>query len=404
MRTQYLSWFSQDIGRVSLGFVVVLAVVVSGGHAAAGDGSSVPSGRIDYAAQYAPFAGGIVMHGGWGPPAWKPLAETWKLEATGWSQMSVSNAPAMAHLSMTLDEQRQVLVACGQTQVMNGLHEIWEFNGVAWSKTGELSGTMAGDAEITYDSDRHRLVIFRASSTGQEETWEFNGSLWQKVSHSVKPVACSDGALFKYAPSLKKTVLVGNATFSSPLETWLWNGTNWSSISGVQPTNAPAGGMTYDAARGQLVLLASDMKTWTFDGSQWTILAATKSPTTSPLNYYNLAYDAARKVSVFFSGEFHSGSQWLYPTNAWEWNGTTWNEFQATTAASAPTLKISLTSSGQVQLSWPASYTGWSIVGKDRLAASTFWQTISAVSTVVNTQALVTLNRDGTSGFYRLTH
>ena len=48
-----------------------------------------PTARIDYAANFFPPLGGIILHGGWRPIGnWQPMTETWKLDATGWVRLT----------------------------------------------------------------------------------------------------------------------------------------------------------------------------------------------------------------------------------------------------------------------------------------------------------------------------
>src|SRR5437773_1209062 len=81
--------------------------------------------------------------------------------------------------------------------------------------------------------------------------------------------------------------------------------------------------MAYDVARNVTVLFGGyysdgaghDLRdTWEWNGSAWT-QRASSGP--SARAYHAMAYDAARGVTVLFSG---------YPAGAdtWEWNGSAW--------------------------------------------------------------------------------
>ncbi len=61
--------------------------------------------------------------------------------------------------------------------------------------------------------------------------------------------------------------------------------------------------MTFDAARGEMVLLTmGTMETWTFDGAQWTRRTPATTPTPG-LWVFHLAYDPENQLAVFFCGE-----------------------------------------------------------------------------------------------------
>lgn len=380
---------------VSLSLAAFLPLRVAAG--------SLPPGRIDYAAQYFPPLGGIIMQGGWGESSqWEPVAETWQLDASGWRQLTVENAPALAHHSMTFDEGRQVLVVCGQAMMGMGPQRVWEFNGTAWTQTAELAGSDWGDAEIAYDQNRRRLVIYRASMDGADETWEYEGSTWGKKTYSQKPVACWDGALFKYDPGLRKIVLVGAKDALVPAETWLWDGTAWTQTTGAQPQNASMGGMAYDLVRNQMVLLATDMKTYVFDGAGWTQRQSAHSPTPAAIAFFNLAYDNQRQVSVFFGGEAQTTGAPTYPTATWEWNGTDWREFApGTVTPAAIRLTIRRGTANQIQVSWPVEAKDWLLLARDRLGSTADWQAVSAGVAVAN-ECSVTLGTTNAPRFFLL--
>ncbi len=104
-------------------------------------------------------------------------------------------------------------------------------------------------------------------------------------------------------------------------ETWVWDGTNWTKLSPA--ASPPAQGdpcMTYDAARGQVVLFASDGSTWVWDGSNW----MQKSPFSSPQARSDaaMAYDAVHSQVLLFGGRSAAGSF----QDTWLWDGTNWTQ------------------------------------------------------------------------------
>ena len=296
-----------------------------------------PSARIDYGMAPYPPSGGILMHGGWSDATgWTPSSELWKLDYNGWTSVTGTGAPAFAHHSMTYDSGRQVVVLCGATSGSPTNYETWEYNGTSWTQGPNVSVGITGDVEIAYDAGRRVTVLYGAdpgwkSNPGPPEVWEYDGSIWTQKNYSHTPVSCGDGALLAYDGANEHIVLVGNP--NNPFtegqfgtETWTWNGNDWSPVTGAQPEYAVLGGMAYDRAHQQLVLLATDMNTWTFNGTDWTKLTPTTSPTPSPNAIFNITYDATMKKVVMFGGE-SSGSVLNYPTTTWLWNGSTWSEF-----------------------------------------------------------------------------
>jgi len=111
-----------------------------------------------------------------------------------------------------------------------------------------------------------------------------------------------------------------------PLEVWGWTGAGWDLLS-VDPAGPPwrnFAAVTYDAARGVLVLYGGLQQpgdafeeTWAWDGERWTRHDA---PGPGPREGPGLAYDAARGRVVLFGGA--QGDDVLGDT--WEWDGAAW--------------------------------------------------------------------------------
>jgi hypothetical protein len=135
----------------------------------------------------------------------------------------------------------------------------------------------------------------------------------------------------QYDPVRRKTVLVGCEGFpqdTSPSETWFWDGSDWSLVADAtaSPPGAAGGGMTFDIARGELVLLTmGSMLTWTFDGTSWTQRQTANQPP-GGLWVFDLAYDPVARLTVFFGGEIPGEPAPEYPRDTWVWDGTNWKQ------------------------------------------------------------------------------
>jgi hypothetical protein len=339
-----------------------------------------PTGRIDYALDYYPPSKALVMHGGWGAAGkWTPLSEMWKLDASGWQQMDSQGAPAFSHHSMVFDSSRQVLVICGQPEMMNSANEIWEYSNNAWSKTYSLPGTDFGDAELAYDTARERIVLYRGAFDGRVETWELENGAWLKKTPAQKPVATFDGALFAYDAAHGKCVLVAEDVKlgSTDTQTWLWDGVNWIQSHGNQPLDIVASGMAYDEARREIVLLSAQMNTWVFDGSAWTQKSPAHSPAYIQARFFTLKYDPVRQKCAFFSGEAleSPGADLSYPIKTWEWDGQDWKEFSPGTVAPIvePMLTVERPEAQTMRISWPADALGFVLESADAVDGSAAW-------------------------------
>ena len=112
-------------------------------------------------------------------------------------------------------------------------------------------------------------------------------------------------------------------------DTWEWDGTRWveAPVIGDAPSARTGYGITYDAARGRVVLFGgtgfSDAALgdlWEWDGQRWTpITWAGEGP--EAVAYPALGYDRRRGRVVLYGGRQTSG---LYTGKLWEWDGQAW--------------------------------------------------------------------------------
>ena len=267
------------------------------------------------------------------------VVSTWatcQSPAATWTEITAPSSPAFAHHDMTYDSARGRLVLAGRTSIMSSVFGM--FAGApdgTWTPLPVPSPALPGrqDVELAYDSHRDVVVLY---TTSTNRVWEFNGTEWNVITAAHAPVQCADGASLQYDPVRRRTVLVGSAGFpgvTNPSETWLWDGTDWTLAAGPDqsPHGAAGGSMTFDAARGEMVLLTmGNMETWTFDGSRW----SPRTPVTKPspgLWVFDLAYDPVRRLAVFFCGETTSPPA-AYPRETWAWDGTDWRKLEIPSA------------------------------------------------------------------------
>jgi hypothetical protein len=191
---------------------------------------------------------------------------------------------------------------------------------------------------FAYDEATGSALLFGGLG-GDGSTWQWNGLAWRELSPRTHPPAGVFAAA-AYDPRLRTVLLATVCCQSAPvrtwatLQTWEWRDNTWRP---VPATNAPilsrAPLITYDAARGELLLLTqgstpvtddTDRVTatsalWSFDGAHWRRLATPRSPPYDPIRD-RLGYDpASRTVVLFQGGDLHT----------WTWNGTTWRELPA---------------------------------------------------------------------------
>ena len=160
------------------------------------------------------------------------------------------------------------------------------------------------------------------------QTWVFDGAArrWRQLFPATSPALL--GARLALDAARGEIVAIGsqedpdNCSTGSSGETWLWDGTTWRQ---AHPVAAPdecatvgATGMTYDAARRQVLLVADNSlsETWLWNGVTWTDAGAAPSEPTT-------AYDPISRRVIAFGGYFFwHGDNFYGDTSAW--NGTKW--------------------------------------------------------------------------------
>jgi hypothetical protein len=188
---------------------------------------------------------------------------------------------------------------------------------------------------MTYDAAQRDVVLFGGlagigyDAYAVNDTWTWDGSAWTEQHPATSPPA-RYGAGMTYDAARGKLVLYGGLDDNSQwlADTWTWNGVNWTE---EHPARSPGGrvrpGLTYDARLQKVVLWAGDGPgTWTWDGTNWTQVRTFTSP---PMREeFGMTYDAARGVVVMFGGR--DG-----PTNdTWTFDGINWTQQHPATSPS----------------------------------------------------------------------
>jgi hypothetical protein len=178
---------------------------------------------------------------------------------------------------------------------------------------------------------RNKIVMFGGQNGNAvgTDTWEFDGT-WSPYVRLRSPPGRTEATL-TYDPTLDVAVLVGGMSAEGVRLADVWEldalGRWIERNPEVSPPGPRQSTMTYDAARGELVMFGglvghnlSPLDTWRFDGSLWTRAAPATEP---PKRFYHATtFDAVRSRVVVFGGT-NGGAVHLGDT--WEWDGTNWS-------------------------------------------------------------------------------
>ena len=239
--------------------------------------------------------------------------------------------------------------AHGQVVLFGGLPasdlsgETWTWDGHAWTQRHlAVSPSARQFASMVYDSARRVVVLF-GGQTGNpttpilNDTWTWDGSTWTQQ-HPARSPAARISAAMTYDSARGRVVLFGGdpgqgQVFSGGYrDTWTWDGANWSQAStGTSPPPRAWAALAYDAAVGKSVLfgglsgpqatLMND--TWTWDGVHWAEQRPAASP--PPRQDASMVYDTAERVVVLYGGRGPSEPN-PYLADTWAWDGAAWSQ------------------------------------------------------------------------------
>ena len=177
---------------------------------------------------------------------------------------------------------------------------------------------------MAYDAVRDRVVLFGGNDPDVyfNETWEWDGLQWRKMAPLVSPPAGFAAMTFDRA---RGVILLRD----KDRDTWTWDGETWTKRELVT-SPAIGGRMVFDTARGVAVFVGAQSaaptslaETWEWNGETWTQRTDVGAP---PGGSFLIAYDEQRAVTVFYSGRLDGPT---YPRQTWEYNGVQWTQLQA---------------------------------------------------------------------------
>jgi len=238
-----------------------------------------------------------------------------------WSRIATptSPGPRIDHV-LVYDSARQVLVLHGG----NNLNDTWEYDGNDWSlRSTSGPGAIDGTAGIAaaYDSQRQRTVLVHGNQNGTD-TWEWDGATWVQR----QPVGGTPPSFFGFQvayDSLRgRTVMFGTNS-----DTYEWDGVVWRQVASGGPTTRQQSALTYDSARGAVLLYGGGYHTdtWEWNGSYWLEHFGIANP--GPRAGTCMAYDPVRDRTVLYGGSTQGGNA---ATGTWEWDGTAWTQVATT--------------------------------------------------------------------------
>ncbi len=215
--------------------------------------------------------------------------DTWEWSGTAWTPKSQPN-PCDANAALPTGREGTAMAynaALGQTVMFGGygsdgandnaLHDVWFWNGTAWSSTCKNCAPSAryGHA-MAYDSVRQVVLIYgghgNAGNAGAGDFWQLKGNnTWQQLC-TIAP--CSNktpGPRYDHQmvfdTARGKLVLHGGCTDATcaakAKDTWEWDGTSWTQTADAGTARRQFA-MAYDSSRGRAVAYGGSINGGTY--------------------------------------------------------------------------------------------------------------------------------------------
>lgn len=267
----------------------------------------------------------MVVFGG-APKFGSAVDETWEFDGSRWALVQPSSRPpARTNARLVYDMGHERVLLFGGTGPSGILNDTWEYDGVAWREINTGARPPARYRHgMAFDAGRQRTVVFGGQGSGPlRDTWEFDGSDWTQVDTLLTPPHAMSAPIVTYDAARQNIVLVASEEATS---TWIYDGTEWT----PRPTinTVPRweyGQLAYDSARQISVWFGRD-QTWEYDGDDWTArVTATIPPRRN--NSFAFAYDATQQKVVLFGGDYTTGF-----SDTWWYDGVDWQQRMPSTA------------------------------------------------------------------------
>ena len=261
--------------------------------------------------------------------------ELWSFDGTSWTLHQVTGGPAArANASMAYDAMNRAIVLFGGvSDSTNNIpllpNETWLWDGASWRNAHPAHSPPSREAAaMTYDPTRGRVVLFGGEAGGSgtinglSDLWEWDGTDWTEITAASGPNARA-GVLTGYMPKLG--VLFGFGLDAAPpanpfaTDLWSWDGTSWTQ----RQTDAPLPLRAFPSTmvplpRAHAVVFGGFTlnnsaydDTWEWDGTSWSQIATQARP--GPRFGNGAMFDRNGGDVLIFGGTSGSESGPFYP-------------------------------------------------------------------------------------------
>lgn len=263
------------------------------------------------------------------------LSDTWFWNGSDWQQANPPHTPPpRTKTAMAYDPIRQEVVLFGGLNDQLYFGDTWIWDGSDWT---EIIPSEAPPVRLNhgmaFDANLGGLVLFGGSTKTDfyspylDDTWLWDGTTWRWLSTSRCPSARSCPMMAALPDAEGILLFGGKSQGTNQDDTYIWHDQDWHLVDGSPlPAARIKSCMAYDAHRREAIMFGGQSSpgvtpysdTWVWDGSHWEARRPNHAPTWS--EYSSMAYDAARKRVILFSGSYYG------PSQTWLWDGVDWQE------------------------------------------------------------------------------
>jgi hypothetical protein len=213
--------------------------------------------------------------------------------------------------------------------------EIWQWDGVAWTKIGGDSinsgWTTNYESVQSMTQDGTNLYAGLGSSSGDSEVWQWDGASWTKIGGDS--LNASWDTTIESVVSLKyfgTDLYAGLGNSADDAEVWQWDGVSWTKIGGdgmnaswVASTYEQVTALSYDGSNIYAGLGTSngDGEVWRWDGVSWTQIGGDNLNNGWISNWGDIVNTLLWDSGKLYAGLYDSGGAGW----VYEWDGTNWS-------------------------------------------------------------------------------
>lgn len=281
----------------------------------------------------------LVLVNGYRHPDRPELGQLWGWDGKEWKLIPASG-PSMRTVSAAVyDSRRKRIVlygGLGNAGLNDQRGDTWEWDGKSWQQMADASIGTRDHHALAYDAARGKTVLFGGVASDRNsptETWEWDGTKWTKI---AAPGPGGRGGIgLVYDDERKQVILFGGVGQDAKRlgDTWAWDGKTWRQVSAEGPLARNGAGLAFDRRAGVVILFGGTAGSqhfddlWQWDGQRWTEIKVT-GPKPGKRVGPGITYDVARGKIVLYGGMVRENGQVKASDEMWEWSGKQWAQIK----------------------------------------------------------------------------